>query len=504
MVVFRHREAPQIAHHEQRVGIDGVGVEQVVLHASDHASERGNVAAENAVHIHAPQLVGDADRRAQDLHEEPVMARVLPKFLIDERYMRADEADGLGAHAAQLRVLLQEHEQLEQRRRIAGEYLGMGDLQIIVADLEARVDGHRRAALGEYGLAKQLQQHLVEQAHVHHRAVVLLHELLDREREARILVAEELRELDLVVEQQPVLAPAGEHVQPEPYFPQERLARLELAQLLAGQKAVRHQLIERVGAEMALRDPADGLDVAQAAGARLDVRLEVVGGIEIAVMALGLFLDLGLEEILRGPEPVGRERTPHAGEQRLGSREQPRLEQRGRDADVGEALALAIVDRAHAVPDLEADVPEEGEEALDVRLPVGGVALRQQHHDVDVGARVQLAPAVTADRHQREVLGIAARVPAPGGAQRHIHEPRAVAHQVLHRLARREALAQQVRAAVEDLAKHDRGELAARAAPPARPKIGPISGVIEELGSGAQEATAALDCAAAAPRVSTS
>ena len=220
----------------------------------------------------------------------------------------------------------------------------------------------------EYRLAKQLQQHLVEQAHVHHGAVVLLHELLDRQREARILVAEQLRELDLIVEQQAVLAPAGEHVQPEAHLPEEGLARLELAQLLARQKAVRDQLIERIGAEVALRHPADGLDVAQAPGARFDVGLEVIGGIEVAVVALGLFLDLGLEKVLRGPQPVRRERAPHAGEQRLGSGEQARLEQRGRDADVGETLALTIVDGAHAVADLEADVPEKGEEALDVRI----------------------------------------------------------------------------------------------------------------------------------------
>ena len=283
VVVLRHGQPPQVAHHEEGMSVHGVGVEQVVLHAPDHAPERRNVAAENAVQVHAPQLVRDSDRGAENLHEQPVMARILAEFLVDQGNVRADQTDGLGTHAAQLRVLLQKHEQLQQRGRIAGEHLGMGDLEIVVTDLEARVDGDRRPALGQNRLAKQLQQHFVEQAHVHHGAVVLLHELLDREREARILVAEELGELDLVVEQQAVLAAAGEHVQPEPYLPEERLARLELAQLLARQKAVSDQLIERVGAEVALGDPADGLDVAQAPRARFDVGLEVVSGIEIAV-----------------------------------------------------------------------------------------------------------------------------------------------------------------------------------------------------------------------------
>ena len=301
----------------------------------------------------------------------------------------------------------------KQRRRIAGEDLRIGHFQVIVADLEARIDRHRRLALREDRLAKQLQQHFVEQADIHDRAVVLLHELFDREGEARVLVAEQLCEFDLIIEQQAVLAPAREHVQAESYFPQEGLTGLEIAQLVARQKAVRHQFIERVSAEMALRDPADGLNVAQPAGTRFDVRFEVVRGIEIAVMALGLLLDLGFEEILRRPKPIGRERAAHAGEQRLGPGQQTRLEQRGRDADVREALALAVIDGANAVTDLEADVPEKRQEFLDVGLPVGRIALRQQHHDVDIGTRVQFAAPIAAHRHQGQVLVRICRRGAP-------------------------------------------------------------------------------------------
>ncbi len=363
---------------------------------------------------------------------------------------------------------------------------------------------YRRLALGQDGLAEQLQQHFVEQAHVHHGAVVLLHQLLDRQREARILVAEQLRELDLVVEQQPVLAPAGEHVQTEPHFPQERLAGLELAQFLARQESVRHQFIEGVGAEMPLRHPADGLDVAQSPGARFDVGLEVVGGVEIAVVALGLFLDLGLEKILRRPQPVGRERAAHAGEQRLGSGQQARLEQRGGDADVGEALALAIVDRTHAVSDLEADVPEEGQEFFDVRLPIGGIALRQEHHDVDVRAGMQLAAPVAADRDQREIFGKSAGVPHPRGPQRDIDQARAVANQVLDRLVGGEAVAQQVAAAVQYLPERGGRELTVAQCVGDGGQIAPISVLIEKGCARAQEAAAAAGSSVAAGSVSTS
>ena len=116
-VVLRQRQAAQVAQHEQRVGVDGVGMEQVVLHAADDAAERGDVAAEHAVGVHAAQLVRDARGCAQDFQEQAMVARVLPELLVDQPEILVDRADGRGAHAFHVRVLLQHHEDLEQRRR---------------------------------------------------------------------------------------------------------------------------------------------------------------------------------------------------------------------------------------------------------------------------------------------------------------------------------------------------------------------------------------------------
>ena len=90
--------------HEQDVRVDGVGVEQVVLHAADDAAERRDVAAEHAVQVHAPQFVRDADRRAQQLEEQPMIARVLAELLVDQPEVAAQQADRRRAHAAELRV----------------------------------------------------------------------------------------------------------------------------------------------------------------------------------------------------------------------------------------------------------------------------------------------------------------------------------------------------------------------------------------------------------------
>jgi hypothetical protein len=186
------------------------------------------------------------------------------------------------------------------------EHLVVLDLEEIVAHLEARVErAGRRLRVEQDGLLEQLQQHLVQPGEFLHRPVVLLHELLDREGEAGILVAEHLRQLDLVVEQQPVLAPPGDGVQRPADAPQEVLAGEQPAVLVVGEEALLGELVQAADAEVAARHPADHLDVAQAAGAALDVGLEVVGGVVVAVMAGGLLGALGLEELPRGHSRSG-------------------------------------------------------------------------------------------------------------------------------------------------------------------------------------------------------
>ena len=232
VVVALEREAAQVADDEQRVRVHGVGVEQVVLHAADDAAEGGDVAAEHAVQVHAPELVRDAGGRAQDLEEQAVIARVLAEFLVDEPQALGDEPDGARAHAAQARVLLQHEEQLEQRGRMAREDVVRDGLQALVALLEMAGERQRRGvAVGGDLLAELLQQQLVEPGDLHRRAVVALHELLDGERVGRVLVAEHPRQADLVVEQQPVLAPPAREVQREAHPPQPGLRRFQLREL---------------------------------------------------------------------------------------------------------------------------------------------------------------------------------------------------------------------------------------------------------------------------------
>ena len=140
VVVLRHRQAPQVADDEQRVRVDGVGMEQVVLHAADDAAERRNVAAEHAVQVHAPQLVRHAGRRAQDVEEQAVIARMLAELFVDQPQVPRQLSGSSRARTPRdRRVLLEDDEQLEQRGRVAVEDVVVRDLEVVVADLEARI-----------------------------------------------------------------------------------------------------------------------------------------------------------------------------------------------------------------------------------------------------------------------------------------------------------------------------------------------------------------------------
>ena len=59
-------------------------------------------------------------------------------------------------------------------------------------------------------LLKELEQHLVQAAQLHDRAVVALHELLDRQVRVVVAVSELLGKRALIVEQQAILAPSRE------------------------------------------------------------------------------------------------------------------------------------------------------------------------------------------------------------------------------------------------------------------------------------------------------
>ena len=226
-----------------------------------------------------------------------------------------------------------------------------------------------------------------------------------------------------MIEEEPVLGASGQEVQRETHPPQEPPARFEGAELLDGEKAAIHQLPECPRPEMASRDPGDGLDVAQAPRALLDVRLQVVAGIVELVVAYALLRHLGFEEPPARPDPPRTRPLVHPPEQIRGAAYEPAFHEVGRHGDVAPRLAHALAYGANAVSDRKPHVPQEREKALDLLALAAAHRLAGEDEQIDVGARVQLPAAVAADRDERAAGVIVEPEPAPGECEDTVHDP---------------------------------------------------------------------------------
>src|ERR1700731_4398686 len=184
-------------------------------------------------------------------------------------------------------------------------------------------------------------------------------------------------------------------MQSEPYFPEEGLRLFEAAQLGYGQKSASGQPIQGVGAKVPLGHPGDRLNVPQPSGTGFDVRFQVVGGVVRLQVAFRLLPNLGVEELLDGPDMLRRQRVAHLRDEARASRKLASLEQRRHYADIGSAFLHTLVDRADAVANLEADIPEESNQTFYIAAAMRIRRFRHQQHDVDIGAGVQLAAAIT-------------------------------------------------------------------------------------------------------------
>ena len=150
MRVLRLDEAAQIADHHQDVLVDRVDVEQVVLHLADDAAEHRQVAAENAVLVHASQLMRDAARLAQDVDEARAIVRIAAK----RRHRRdcdcaTSARNGSRRHALELRMLLQRQKAVEYRGRSTGEQRVVLQVEQLIDGLEVGIDRPRVSFGGE-------------------------------------------------------------------------------------------------------------------------------------------------------------------------------------------------------------------------------------------------------------------------------------------------------------------------------------------------------------------
>ncbi len=108
---------------------------------------------------------------------------------------------------------------------------------------------------------------------------IVLHEALDAARASVVGIAHQPPDLALAIKGQPVLGATGEEVQMAPHRPQEILRPREALRLLGRQHLQTDELVDVVDAVDVFRDPEQGMEIAQAALALLDVGLDEVARI---------------------------------------------------------------------------------------------------------------------------------------------------------------------------------------------------------------------------------
>ena len=201
------------------------------------------------------------------------------------------------------------------------------------------------------------------------------------------------------------------------------------------------QRVEGLDTEMPLGNPADDLDVPQTARAALDVGFQVVGGVAVPMMPRDLFLAFFGKELGRRPQPVGRDGGLQRFVKRGRAGKQTRFHQRSRDREVLRRLLAALFYAAHAVADLEADVPQRSYETGQLGFAAVRQILRQQQHDVDIGRRMQLAATIAAHGNQADDVSAGIGMGAPQVAEQLVHDGCPEVDEINDRVAGEKALA---------------------------------------------------------------
>jgi hypothetical protein len=84
----------------------------------------------------------------------------------------------------------------------------------------------------------------------------------------------------------------------------------------------------------------------------------------------------------------------------------------------------------------EADIPEEGNQTLNIAAAVSVRRLRYQQHDVDIGAGVQFAAPISSDRNESPRIDIDEMLSPPSFAKHNVNERSTRMDEVLDRIFR--------------------------------------------------------------------
>ena len=214
---------------------------------------------------------------------------------------------------------------------------------------------------------------------------------------------------------------------PDP--PEEGERRVRGRPLLGREVPLVLELPERPRAEARRGEPERRVDVPQAPGGLLDVRLlEVHRAAVPAVALVALGQHLGEELRVVPAIDLAAERLLERAEQAVVAGEHAGGLHRRAARQVRPGEGEAVVEGPAGVADAQAEIPEGVEDLLRHPLDVGGDLAPVDEHEVEVGGRVELAAPVPAERDQDEARRRMARGAHLGGgrlveaAQEVVHE----------------------------------------------------------------------------------
>ena len=365
---FGHEKAPHVAQHHERVLIDGVDVKQIVLHLPHDAAENPQIAPQHAGAVHQPQRVRLPRRGLEHAHEQGVIGGVGAKAPVHRRAGVVERAQRAGAKRLHLRAALVEPEGLQDGARVALVKIVAVDVQCAIGFGKPGVDAarrRRRLARGAQALGHDLKQDFAQLHHGLGAPVVAAHELLAgalgqaAPRVKAVFIAKSGGHGSLPLEHQPVFVPPGQQVQARANQPQQPLIARQLPRLARRGHAA-GQIGPAAPETGRARHPADGVQIAQAAGRLLAIRLQRVGRVLLPGVALALLQLLGRQKSqriqLRGKSGL------KAGQQRRIARHPARFQPGRAGGDVLPRRLQTLRHGAHAVAHLQAHIPAGGHE----------------------------------------------------------------------------------------------------------------------------------------------
>ncbi len=119
-------------------------------------------------------------------------------------------------------------------------------------------------------------------------------------------VVQALRHAELTIKQQAVIVATDLQMQGEANAPEDVQTFIQFGAFCQRQEAKADHFIQRGSAKMAAGDPLQSMNIAQAAGAAFDIRLQVVARAVIALVALILLFHFGGVKFIGRPETFAK------------------------------------------------------------------------------------------------------------------------------------------------------------------------------------------------------